>query len=136
MEDELFGNLKWDEGSYLKSGVMTTANGRTVKFTVDVDEDWSLTEATRDSMKFMIANETLMRRKVAAAMTELYAEWSDGKTITPNELALRIELKDISFLEEGGGELYYYPDGNMFGGHWICAWFDANGEIEEPSLEG
>jgi hypothetical protein len=30
----------------------------------------------------------------------------------------------------------YEPEGDMFTDHWIQVWMDANGEIDEPGLEG
>ena len=133
-EDGPLGNLTWDEGHQEGRGIMTLADGKIAEFTVDAI-DGSITEAARNTIKFLTANEPLISHKIAASMTELYKEWSDGATVTPEELAQRITLTDVSFWEEGGGELYY-DAGDIFAGHCICASIDANGEIDEPRLEG
>jgi len=58
MEDELFGNLTWGENYYGWRGIMTMANGKPATFTVDgVETEESITEAARDTFKFLIANE-------------------------------------------------------------------------------
>ncbi|HVG29467.1 MAG TPA: DUF2262 domain-containing protein [Pyrinomonadaceae bacterium] len=97
--------------------------------------DEFITPTVWNAINFLTANEPLMRHKVADSMIELYKEWSDGETITPEGLAQRINLADVTFLTEGGGELVYTAD-DIFGGHYICALFDASGEIEQPALEG
>jgi hypothetical protein len=115
---------------------MTIANRKTAAFTIDVDDtDDSITEAARNTMKFLTANEPLIRHKVAVSMIELYKEWHDGNAITPEELAQRITLTDVEFWDEGGGDLYYEA-ADIFAGHCICASIDANGEIDEPDLAG
>ncbi len=138
MEDELLGNLTWSEKYGGWRGIMTMANGQTATFTIDgVETEESITEAARNTIKFLIANEPLIRDKIAVSMSEIYnGTWGDGDTITPEELAQRITLTDVSFYEEGDGELYYKADDGLFTDHIICASIDANGEIGEPELAG
>jgi hypothetical protein len=65
--------------------------------------------------------------------------WIPDYITTPEQLTLRIELSAILFSEGGGGQLYYYANGDdyIFTDHTICVWFDANGEIDdEVILEG
>lgn len=116
---------------------MTLANGKTASFEIDGYEPLeAITEAARNTLKFLIENEPLIRLKVAASMCELYKDWNDGNTITPEELAQRINLDSVTIFDEGSGNLLYEPEGNMFTDHWIQVWMDANGEIDEPGLEG
>lgn len=138
MEDELFGNLTWGEKYGGWRGMVTMANGKAATFTIDgVETEESITEAARNTFKFLIANEPLIRDKIAVSMSEFYnGTWGDGDAITPQELAQRISLTDVSFYEEGDGELYYKADDDLFTDHTICACIDANGEIGEPQLEG
>lgn len=136
MEDELFGNVMWDEDSRW-GGIMTLANGKTAVFEIDGYEPVeSIPEAARNTLKFLIANEPLIRHKIAVSMCELYKDWNDGNTITPEELAQRIKLDSATIFDEGGGALLYEPDGDMFTDHCIQVLIDANGEIGEPELEG
>lgn len=137
MEDELFGNVTWDEGSQW-SGIMTLANGKTAAFEIDGDEPVeSLPEAARNTLKFLVANEPLIRRKVAVSLRKFYNEtWLDENTMTPEELAQRINLSSVTIWDEGGGELYYTADDDLFAGHWVQVLIDANGEIGEPEIEG
>jgi hypothetical protein len=138
IEDELFGNLTWDENRNGWRGIMTMADGKTSALTIDgAKTDESIPEAVRDAVKFLMANEPLIRDKIAVSMSKVYnGTWGDGDTITPEELAQRITLTDVSFYEEGGGELYYTADDDLFTDHTICAPIDANGEIGEPELAG
>jgi hypothetical protein len=136
MEDELFSNVTWDKDSRW-SGIMTLADGRTAAFEIDGDEPLeAITEAARNTLEFLIKNEPLIRHKIAASMCELYKDWNDGNTITPEELAQRINLDSVTIFDEGGGNLLYEPEGDLFTDHWIQVWMDANGEIDEPGLEG
>lgn len=134
MEDEIFGNLKLDD-SGAWSGVMTLANGETAKFDVGEAAGAPLTEAARNSIRFVMKNEPLMRLKIAAAMTELYEDWNDNETTTPEELARRYNLDTVTFWEDGGGQLYYTA-GDIYAGHWVCVMFDENGDLDEPELAG
>lgn len=136
MEDELFGQVTWDQDSRW-SGSLTLANGKTAKFEIDGYEPVeSVTEAALNTLKFLLKNEPLIRHKIAGSMCELYKDWNDNETITPEELARRIHLDSVTIFDEGGGTLLYEPEGDMFTDHWIQVWMDANGEISEPGLEG
>lgn len=139
MEDELFGTLMWDEEHQLGwRGMMTLANGKTSAFTIDgAKTDESIPEAVRNTFKFLIANAPLIHDKIAVSMSEFYnGTWGGGDTITPVEMAQRINLTDVSFYEEGGAELYYKAEDELFTDHTICAPLEANGEIGEPDLAG
>lgn len=136
MEDELWGNVTWDKDSRW-SGIMTLANGKTASFEIDGDEPIeSLPEAARSTLNFLIKNEPLIRHNLAVSMCELYKDWNDGNTITPEELAQRIDLASVTIFDEGGGDLLYKPEGDMFTDHSIQVLIDANGEIGEPELQG
>jgi hypothetical protein len=132
MEDELFGKIAWDEDDP-SSGIMTLRNGKTVRLSLDVDETEE--EAALNTLQLLIAGETQIRHKIAVSMMDRYKDWIDDDITTPEELARRITLTDV-LLWEGGGQLYYEADDNLFTDHTICVFFDANGEIEEPELEG
>jgi hypothetical protein len=134
METEPSSNVMWDENK--RDGKMTLANGKTASLEIDFPEDEPLPEVILNSVQFVTGNEPQIRHKIAAQMTELYKDWNDNETITPEQLAQRIHLIDVSFYEDGGGQLTYEPEGFIFTDHCICAAFVANGEIDEPSLEG
>jgi hypothetical protein len=138
MEDEIFGALTWDEDHRWWRGIMTLANGKTVAFTIDGDKtDESIPEATRNTVKFLLANEPRISDKIAVSMSEFYnGTWGDGDTMTPEEMAQRITLTEVSFYDEGGGELFYAAVDDLFTDHTICASIDVNGEISEPELAG
>jgi len=133
MED-INSNVTWDEAK--RVGKMTLSDGKTAKLEIDFPDDEPLPEVILNSVQFVIANEPQIRHKVAASMTELYKDWNDNETITPEQLAQRIHLIDVSFYEDGGGSLTYKPEGDIFTDHCIFTMFDANGEIDEPGLEG
>lgn len=127
-------NVKWDAD--YRTGVMTLANGKTARLEIDFADTEALPEVILNSVQYIIANEPQIRDKIAASMTELYKDWNDNETITPELLAQRIHLIDVSFYDDGCGQLTYEPEGFIFTDHCICVPFDANGEIDEPSLEG
>lgn len=134
MENTPSNNVTWDETK--RVGKMTLANGKTANLEIDFPDDELLPDVILNSVQFVIANEATIRHKIAASMTGLYKDWNDNKTITAEELAQKIHLTNIDFYEEGDGQLTYKPEGDIFTDHSICAWFDANGEIDEPGLEG
>jgi hypothetical protein len=137
MEDEFSGNVTWDADSQWR-GIMTLANGKTAVFEIDGYEPVeSITEAARNTLKFLIAHEPLIRHRIAVSMRKLYNEtWLYENTITPDELAQRINLDSVTIFDEGGGELLYETDDGLFTDHCIQVLMDANGEIGEPELEG
>ena len=137
MEDELSGNVTWDKDSQW-SGTMILPNGKTAAFEIDGYEPVeSITEATRNTLKFLIANEPLIRHKIAVSMRELYNEgWLYENTLTPEELAQKINLNNVTIFDEGGGELFYEADEDLFAGHWAQVLIDAHGEIGEPEIHG
>ncbi len=139
LEDEFFGTLTWDEEHQLGwRGIMTLANGKTSAFIIDgTKTDESIPEVVRNTAQFLIANAQLIHDKIAVSMSEIYnGTWGGGDTITPEEMAQRINLRDVSFYDEGGAELYYEADDELFTDHMICAYLDENGEISEPDLAG
>jgi len=138
MEDELFGKLTWDERYHGWRGHMSLANGKTARFTIDgLKTDTSFPEAVRETFKYLLANEPLVHDKIAVGASEIYnGTWGDGDTMTPAEMVQRISLAEVSFYDEGGGELYYEAYDDLFTDHSICASFSANGEIGEPDLWG
>jgi hypothetical protein len=134
MKDELFNNVTWDEDKRI--GKMILANGKTARLEIDFPDDEPLPEVILNSVQFVISNEPQIRHKIAASMTELYKDWNNNETITPEQLAQKIHLTDVDFYDDGCGQLCYEPEGNMFTDHCICAPFDANNEIGEADLEG
>jgi hypothetical protein len=138
MEDEFNGSVTWDKNPQ-PSGIMTFANGKTAAFDIDGYDDQSerITEAARNTLKFLIANEPLIRHKVAVSVREFFKDtWLYEDPITPEQLAQRINLVWVSIFDEGGGNLVYEADDDLFTDHCIEILMDANGEIGEPSLEG
>ena len=117
---------------------MTLANGKTAAFEIDGYEPVeSIPEAASVTLKFLIANEPLVRHKIAVSMGKIYNDtWLDENTLTPEELAQKINLTNVTIFDEGGGELYYEADEDLFAGHWVQVPIHANGEIGEPDIEG
>jgi hypothetical protein len=136
MKDELFSTLAWKE-YYGWHVTITLANGKTATVTLDVgDEDESIPDVIRDRLRFLVANEPQITLKIASSVIELRKDWLDDDITTPEELAQKINLIDVSIYEDCDGELYYEPNGDMFGGHVITVYFDANGQLDEPDLAG
>lgn len=137
MKDEFLGDVTWDEDAQW-GGIMTMANGKTAAFEIDGYEPVeSIPEAAGNTLKFLIANEPLIRHKIAVSLRKLYNDtWLDENTLTPEELAQKINLNNVTIFDEGGGELYYDADEDLFAGHWVQVPIDAHGEIGEPDIEG
>ena len=137
MEDELSGNVTWDKDSRW-SGTMILASGKTAAFEIDGYEPIeAITEAARNTLKFLIANEPLIRHEIAVSMRKLYNEgWLYENTLTHGELAQKINLNNVTIFDEGGGELFYEADEDLFAGHWVQVPIDAHGETGEPEIHG
>jgi hypothetical protein len=132
--DELISNVIWDKDK--RSGKMILANGKTATLEIDVGNDEPIPESTLNSVKFVLENEPQIRHKIAASVMANYKDWCDDDITTPEELAQKINLADVTFWDDGGGSLYYYPERDMFTGHSICAFFEANGVIGEAEMAG
>lgn len=137
MGDELSDNVTWDKDSRW-SGKLTLSNGKTAAFEIDGDEPIeTITEAARNTLKFLIENEPLIRHKIAVAMRKVYNEgWLYENTLTPEEMAQKINLNYVTIFDEGAGELFYDADEDLFAGHWVQVPIDARGEIGEPEIHG
>lgn len=136
MKDEPFDGVTWDEDSRAPSGTITLASGKTCKFSFDVDETGEA--AALSTLKFLTANEPLVRHLVALSTVRCYRDtWFDGEPPTPDELARKINLNTVEIHDEGV-ELYYTADAgdDPFTGHWLQVPIDANGELGEPQIEG
>lgn len=130
IEDDLLENIEWDKDKPW-SGIITLANGKTARVELDVDETDE--PAARNTLKFLIANEAQIRHKIAISLFKHLKDWIPDYITVPEQLAQRINLSDILFGEGGGGQLYFYANGddNLFTSHAICVWFDADGEIDD-----
>jgi hypothetical protein len=136
MEDNRFGKVEWDKDKPW-SGIITLVNGKTANVEFDIDE--AEVEGAHNTLKLLVGNEPQIRHKIAVSLFEHFTDWIPDYITTPEQLALRIELSDILFGEGGGGQLYYYANGedDIFTSHAICVWFDADGEIDdEVELSG
>ena len=116
---------------------MSLSNGKTAKISIDAeDQESSISEAVKNTFNFLRENENVIREQIAIKMSKLYNEtWGDGDTVAPQDVMQRISLRNISFMDEGDGELFY-SDGNLFAGHSICVFIEPNGEVDEPYLAG
>jgi hypothetical protein len=117
---------------------LTLANGNTAKFGIDGDEgdEW-VSEAARNTLRFMAANEPLVRHNIAVSLRQVYQDtWLDENTLTPEQLAQKIHLHSVDILTDGSAELYYTADEDLFAGHWVQVPIDAQGQIGEPQIEG
>lgn len=135
-EDEFSGKITWDKDS-LWRGKITLADGKTAPFEIDGFElIESITEASLSTLKFVVANEPLIRHKIAILLREFYNDsWLYESPLTPEELAQMISLHSVRILDEGDGDLSYTA-GDLFAGHWVQVPIDANCELGEPEIHG
>ena len=78
-----------------------------------------------------------LRTFAAEQLTELANDWQDGETpeITEEEFAKRIGAPKFHIDGEGDFEAEY-DDDDMFYGHWIVVYGNADGELREANIEG
>lgn len=78
-----------------------------------------------------------LRIFAAAQLTELANDWQDGETpeITEEEFARRIGTPDFHIKNDGSFEAEYEDD-DMFYGHWIVVYGNADGELKDANIEG
>lgn len=138
-KDELFDNIAWDEGKELLSGKITLADGKTAGFGFDGFEtgEWS-PDAALKTLKFLSANEPQIRHKIAVLLLEEYKDtWLDESPFTPDELARKIYLTHADILtDDGTADLLYEADEDLFACHCVVVLMNADGEIDEVSIEG
>jgi hypothetical protein len=133
MKNDRFSEIIWDEKRPF-DGTIDSAEGKTVKVSLDADENEE--EAARNVFNLLMENETQIRQQVAASMFVRFNDWIGDVVLTPEELAQKIALTDVMLWGIDGGQLYYEAEGDLFTDHTICVFFDADGKLDEPDLEG
>lgn len=78
-----------------------------------------------------------LRDYAARQLTELANDWRQENIpmITQKAFAKRIGLPEFWIHKDGSFEVEYEDD-NMFYGHWVVVYGDANGELKEATIEG
>ncbi|WP_020473596.1 DUF2262 domain-containing protein [Zavarzinella formosa] len=138
IDDPLLGRLTWDHSQNLWTGQAMLRTGRRVKLVLDPTDkplDRALLLAGQ-GLAWVQGNEEQARLAVADDYLAVFnREWTEEGPITREEFARRIELIEIGFGPDGAPNLWY-DDGDLFAGHSISAYFDANGRFRNASLFG
>jgi hypothetical protein len=143
--DPNIGAATWDDdrGEWLFTVVFPS--GRIAEGSVRPEDD-SLhlsspdLEESRACVRWVRANEPVMRQYVADKMYRLYLNnWHNpesGPPLTQDEFRDRLALVNVNVLEDHRASLQF-SDAECFGGHWITFSVGADGKLdEEPFLWG
>lgn len=143
--DPDFGTATWhgDRGDWLFTVVFPS--GRTAEGSVRPEDDnlhlsSPELEESRACVRWVLANEPVLRQYVADKMHRLYLNnWhdpEDGPSLAPKEFRDELALVGVQVLEDHRAFLVF-SDAECFGGHAIVFSVGADGELEEePSLWG
>lgn len=115
--------------------------GSTQRVLLDKDENSDTAEKALQTLHRFLEDmekwDKKLRTFAAEQLTELANDWQDGDTpeITKEEFTQRIGAPDFRIDEKGGFEAEYNDD-DMFYGHWIVVYGDADGELKDANIEG
>ena len=115
--------------------------GSTQEILLDQDENSDTAEKALQTLHRFLENaeqwDKTLRTFAAEQLTELANDWQDGETpeITEEEFAKRIGAPKFHIDGEGDFEAEY-DDDDMFYGHWIVVYGNADGELKEANIEG
>lgn len=119
---------------------ITLANGKTCRFILDIDDaDEEAVASARNYLKFLTANESLIRHMVAFSAVRLFRDnWFNSEPPEPDELAGMIKLHTVEIYDEGVELFYTAADkkDDIFAGHWLQVPINEKGELGEPEIQG
>ncbi len=139
IHDETFGRLEWDEVLNCWLGGIDWPPGLHTEVAIWLPAgnlDVGLRQA-RASLDWLQQNEEHARRCIAGELLEVYNDiWRDeDKPIAEDEFIRRTELVRIGFLDDGS-LLLSYDGRDMFGGHVIDGFFEADRSFRGANLIG
>lgn len=141
--DPVFGALQCDEDRRSFEAAMEIPPGHKVTVTIDwmgVAPDEAL-EKARELYAIVVQREPEYRQGVASALLKLYNEdWQEGEAMDEAGFMRRISLSSINIapVEFGnaGCVSLDYSDGDLFAGHWIEVFLDAELRFVGAQLAG
>jgi hypothetical protein len=140
---DYFGSMKLDEQRRQYQATLDFSPSHKVSVTIDwagISPSEALTRS-RDVCDRIRVREPEYRRKIAQTLLSLYNDtWGDGAALDADGFMRQISLSDIQicpadFGTDGSATLYY-ADGDLFAGHWIEVFLDANFNYVRSQIAG
>lgn len=108
---------------------------------LDKDENGDTAEKALETLHILLSDvegwDKKLREFAAAQLTELANDWQEDDTpeIGKEEFSQRIGRPTFHIDNKGGFEAEYGDD-DMFYGHWIVVYGNADGELKRADIEG
>lgn len=116
--------------------------GSTERVLLDQDDDSDTANTALQTLHMLTSDapkwDKTLRDYAAEQLTDLANDWQDGEgedTITKESFAERIGTPSFHISSDGSFEAEYEDD-DMFYGHWIVVYGNADGELDDANIEG
>lgn len=116
--------------------------GSTQRVLLDQDEDGDTANGALQTLRMLMSDaskwDKILRDYAAEQLTELANDWQDDEDedgITKEAFAERIGTPSFHISSDGSFEAEYEDD-DMFYGHWIVVYGNADGELDDANIEG
>ena len=141
--NEFFGPLTWEplcnrwEGHVnLQDGLEPLAVSIS---TPDGERDQRVTPEARAAFRRAVAGQGAFTAHAAAELLAIHNEsWhqdEDGPPLTAAQFQARLTLESIHVSSHGSAEAYYH-DCDLFWGHTVSVWQEADGRFSDARFEG
>jgi hypothetical protein len=141
IEDTAFGTLTWDGKLRMWRGCSTMANGTSFPLCIctlsdlirprPADEamwDRTITDKSRATLPLVQRSDSALRIVIAKDSWPDFQRWGYDEVAYSAMFQKRLKLNSVTFLADGGAEIYYDDDG-MIGGHLLVAYVEPDGVV-------
>lgn len=141
--DEFFGPLTWQPlCSYWEGHVALHDGLEPVAVSVgtpDDERDQRVTPQARAAFSRALTQQSAFTAKAATDLLAIHNEsWhhvEGGPPLTAEQFQARLTLEGIQ-VESRGSAVAYYHDGDLFWGHTVSVWQDADGTFTDVRFDG
>jgi hypothetical protein len=137
IQDELFGELRWNDLVDWYESKIGIPDGREIRVSIKVGDDGpgAAVEQARRDFPSVMANEATYRKQTAAALLDTHnGHWNNGERIDAEQFTARMTLESVVFYV-----IYtelWYDDGGLFWGHSILTNLDSELRFTNATFEG
>jgi len=140
---DYFGSMELDEKRRQYRAMLDFSPSHKVSVTIDwagISPNEALTRS-RDVCNRIRVRETEYRNKIAQTLLSLYNDtWRDGVALDVDRFMRRISLSDIQICPADFGTDHCvtlsYADGDLFAGHYIEVFLDADFSYVQSQIAG
>ena len=138
IQDELLGELKRNPETGAWQADWEFAPGHSVDVIIHHDGELdAVPERVKQFLLTLGEKDESIRREFARKLIQLCNEdWNPDEQLTEDEFAGRIKLQGVVVHSGDEDAELFYDDDDIFAGHSVSAFMNADGRISEPNLAG